>query len=273
MTQMQNTTANTLANMSKRDQQLYCTWEDVDSVWTYLKQSNALANLNEQDWLIEDHEPALEALFSLDATSAAYQDTHTDEISRQTNAIVHPEIMNQWALKFLTRDAWRTVKKGYARHKYNQKNRIFKVDVKDDTRRKLLAVKDELGFASYDEVLQYQQQYITELKQQLAQLKKQEVNKETQEERVTPPAPVTGEHIQLSDKQRLVQQATFVTDELLTQHLIERLPNDYRSAITVVIKNLFCEGYLQAKSDKQRTVRKMQEHLETNTYLKQLRVE
>lgn len=245
--------------MSKRDQQLYCTWQDVESIWTFLKQSNALTNLRDEDWLTSDSEAALEQLFELAIASAANYTT------QELEAAVHPDLLNGWIIKNLSREVWRTIKKSYARYKYNQKNRIFKIDLKDDTRLKLLAVKDELGFGSYDEVLQYQQQQIEELKQQLADA----TSKPAQVKKV---ATDSSQHVQvtLHDQQQLNKQATFVTDELITQHLLERLPNDYRNALNVVIKNLFCEGYLQAKSDKQRTVRKMQEHLETNAYLKQV---
>lgn len=257
---MQKAQFKSLQQMSKRDQQLYCTWEDVESVWVYLKQSNVLANLCADDWLIEDCEPALEELFSLDELS------DIDSMGIHQSYIVHPDKLNQWALTYLTRDAWRKIKKSYARFKYNQKNQIFKIDVKDETRRALLAMKDQLGSASYDEVLQHQQRQLEALQAKLQQ---------AQSEQQPPIEQSTNNSIQqyqvpLSDKQHLQQQAMYLTDEVLAQHLIERLPSDYRAALQVVIKNLFCEGYLQAKADKQRSVRKMQEHLETNDYLKQL---
>lgn len=255
---------------TKRDQQLYCTWEDVESVWNYLRQSNALRNLKESDWN-KNSEEALEELFCLDDKSSCQLKESTEYLS-----IVHPEVMNNWATTYLSRDAWRKVKKAYARFKYNQKNRIYKIDLKDHTRLQLLAIKDELGFASYDEVLQYQHQQILELKQQLTELQDRAgqtsaVLTEAHQQETKPT--IHHQSIHLHDKQQLQDQVTYLTDEFLTQYLLERLPNDYRSALTVVVKNLFCEGYLQAKADKLRSVRKMQEHLDTNDYLKQLNVD
>lgn len=254
---------------TKRDQQLYCTWEDVESVWNYLRQSNALRNLKESDWY-KNSEEALEELFCLDDKSSSLLKESPEYFSA-----VHPEVMNNWATMYLTRDAWRKVKKAYARFKYNQKNRIYKIDLKDHTRLQLLAIKDELGFASYDEVLQYQHQQISELKQQLAELQDRvgQTSPDLTDAHQQETKPATHHlSVHLHDKHQLQDRVTYLTDEFLTQYLLERLPNEYRSALTVVVKNLFCEGYLQAKADKQRSIRKMQEHLDTNDYLKQLNV-
>ncbi len=226
--------------MAKRDVQLYCSLDNVSDIFQFLRYSNVLKNLEDDHW-ITDYDSACQVLFN-DFVMITFSDIQ----AKREHSIPCPDFVNGWAKTNITRDGWKKIKKSFARYKYNTANKIFKIDVRDDTRLKLLKIKDELGFASYDEAFNY--------------VLSEQQHREAEESDAITIHPVTSDET----------NSYYITDEIVAAHVLNRLPNEYKEAFKTVFQHVFCEGYLQAKNDKQRSVRKMQEHLETNKYLKDL---
>lgn len=130
--------------MSNRDQQLYPNPDNVHKLVEYLLDTRVISRLPRKSFASTERQ----AKRLLKDLVGPWQ---TDKPDNQSCA----EQLTQWAKSQLDRDGWRKVKLDFAKYQHNALHKPKRIDLKPVTLQRLIALKNELGFTSYDEVIDY----------------------------------------------------------------------------------------------------------------------
>ncbi len=130
--------------MSTRDQQLYPNSSNVHALTGFLLHTKALSRLLSVELLTTQRA----------ATRALSDKVKLWNESMPADDICATELTG-WVKAHISRDGWKKIKQSFARRNHSENNKLKRIDLKPDTLTRLKAVKAELGFASYDEVLDY----------------------------------------------------------------------------------------------------------------------